>query len=579
MKTRNNLSWKIGGEAGFGIKSAGMMFGNIFMKAGYEIFDYTEYPSLIRGGHNTFHLIVDAKPVNSITYHIDVLVALNQETINKHIDEVSHGGVIIYDNGQAKLSPAKAKAKKINGLGLPLGELAKQAGNQLMRNVVAIGATLALVDQNLVIANRVVKANFKSKGQKVINQNLKALKLGFDYAKQNYKKDFVCCLKNIKKNDNILISANESLALGALAAGLNFYVAYPMTPSSSILHFLAGTAVKTGTVVKHAEDEIGVINMALGAANAGARAMVGTSGGGIALMTESLGLAALTETGIVMVNVQRVGPATGMPTWTEQGDLQFMLHAAPADFPRIVIAPGDAQEAFEVGADAMNLAEIYQTPVIIISDKLIAEGNTTVPKFSTKNIKINRGKLLKQAQLNKIKNYRRYKLSADGISPRVIPGMKGGLYIANSDEHDDYGFSDEESKNRIEQVDKRQAKLDTFAKKMPQPIIYGNPKAKKTIVFWGSNKGVLLDAYQRLDKKYQQKIKIMQIQYLWPFPAKFVTDVLSKSKDVLLVENNSNAQLGNLIAQETGIIIKNKFLKYDGRPFYREEITQKLKQF
>ncbi len=579
MKTRNNLSWKIGGEAGFGIKSAGMMFGKIFMKAGYEVFDYTEYPSLIRGGHNTFQLMVDAKSANSVTYHVDVLIALNQETIDKHLDEVSQGGVIIYDDSKAKLSPAKAKAKKINGLGLPLTDLAKQAGNQLMRNVVAIGATLALVDQNLTIANRVVKNNFKNKGQKVVDQNLKALKLGFDHAKENYKKDFICCLKSLKANDNILVSANESLALGALAAGLNFYVAYPMTPSSSILHFLASTAIKTGTVVKHAEDEIGVINMALGAANAGARTMVGTSGGGIALMTESLGLAALTETGIVMVNVQRVGPATGMPTWTEQGDLQFMLHAAPADFPRIVIAPGDIQEAYEIGAEAMNLAEIYQTPVIIISDKLIAEGNTTVPKFSTKNIKINRGKLLNQAQLGKIKNYRRYKLTNDGISQRTIPGMKGGLYIANSDEHDDYGFSCEESKNRIDQVHKRQAKLDTFAKKMPQPKIYGNSKAKNTIIFWGSNKGVLLDAYNRLEKKHQKKIKIMQLQYIWPFPKKFVANILKNSKNVLLIENNSNGQLGNLIAQETGILIKDKFLKYDGRPFYREEIIQKLKSF
>jgi 2-oxoglutarate/2-oxoacid ferredoxin oxidoreductase subunit alpha len=579
MKTRNNLSWKIGGEAGFGIKSAGMMFGKIFMKAGYEIFDYTEYPSLIRGGYNTFQLMVDVESAKSVTYHVDILIALNQQTITESLDEVSVNGVVIYDSAKVKLSPAKAKTKKINALGLPLGELAKQAGNQLMRNVVAIGATLALVDQNLTIANRVVKNNFKSKGQKIVDQNIKALKLGFDYTKQNYKQDFICCLKNLKANDNILISANESLALGSLAAGLNFYVAYPMTPSSSILHFLASTAVKTGTVVKHAEDEIGVINMALGAANAGARTMVATSGGGIALMTESLGLAALTETAIVMVNVQRVGPATGMPTWTEQADLQFMIHAAPADFPRIIIAPGDTQEAFEIGAEAMNIAEIYQTPVIIISDKLIAEGNTTVSKFSTKNIKINRGKLLNQAQLSKIKNYRRYKLSADGISPRTIPGMKGGLYIANSDEHDDYGFSCEESKNRIDQVHKRQAKLDNFAKKMPQPKIYGNPKAKKTVVFWGSNKGVLLDAYNRLERKYQQKIKIMQLQYIWPFPTKFVTDVLTKSKDILLIENNSNAQLGNLIAQETGILIKNKFLKYDGRPFYREEIIQKLKQF
>ena len=579
MKTKNNLSWKIAGEAGFGIKSAGMMFGKIFMRAGYEVFDYTEYPSLVRGGHNVFQLIVDTKPVNSVTRQVDVLVALNQNTITENLSDLCKEGVLIYDSDSVKVSAAKLKAGHLHGIGIPLGTIAKEAGNELMRNVAAIGATLALVEQPLTIANKVVREIFKHKGEKVVANNVKALKAGYDYIKKNYTDKFLCSLPTLDKRDNILISANESLAMGALAGGLNFYVAYPMTPSSSILHYLAKVAQKVGIVVKHAEDEISVINMALGAAHAGARSMVATSGGGFALMTEALGLASLTETPIVMVNVQRGGPATGIPTWTEQGDLQFMLHAAPGDFPRIVIAPGDAQEAFELGWQALNFAETYQLPVIILSDKLIGESNTTVKKFKTNHVKINRGKLLTQAQVSKMKKYLRYKVTEDGVSPRSLPGMKKGMFIANSDEHDEYGFSWESSENRIKQVDKRNRKLDAFTKVMPEPLVYGNPKAKKTVVFWGSNKGAILDSYVQLPDKIKKRIKILQIQYMWPFPKKFVSLILQNSKDVLLVENNSNGQLGNLIAQETGIQIKNRLLKYDGRPFYREEIISALKKF
>lgn len=578
MQNKNNLTWKIAGEAGFGIKSAGMMFGKIFMRAGYEVFDYTEYPSLIRGGHNTYQLVVDTKPVNSVYQKVDVLVALNQNTIKENLQELNSGGALIYDQEKVKVSPAMLKKSKIQGIAIPLTSIAKQSGNDLMRNVVALGATMYLVGQKLEIANKVVRENFSSKGKAVVDNNIKALQAGFDFVRENFKGHFMCQLPTIKAKDNIFITANEALALGAVAGGLNFYAAYPMTPSSSILHYLAKIAAKTGIVVKHAEDEISVANMALGASHVGARAMVATSGGGFSLMTETLGLVSLTETPLVMIDVQRGGPATGLPTWTEQADLQFMLHAAQGDFPRIVMAPGDATEAYEMGHLALNYADKYQLPVIILSDKLIGEGNTTVAKFDTKHIKIDRGKTLTQAQLNKIKEYRRYKISKDGISPRALPGMKGGLFIANSDEHDTYGYSEEGSQNRIDQVDKRARKLKEFAKEMPQPLVYGNPKAKKTIVFWGSNKGVILDSYVSLPDKIKSKIRIMQYQYLWPFPVEFSKKILANSKDVLVIENNPNGQLANLIAQETGIKIDNRLLKYDGRPFFREEITKVLKQ-
>ncbi|MBT4516525.1 MAG: 2-oxoacid:acceptor oxidoreductase subunit alpha [Candidatus Komeilibacteria bacterium] len=579
MKSKNNLIWKIAGEAGFGIKSAGMMFGKIFMRAGYEIFDFTEYPSLIRGGHNTYQLVVDIKPVNSVFKKVDILVALNQNTIKYNLVDMNKDGAFIYDSDKVKVSSAILSNNNIQGIAIPLTTIAKEAGGELMRNVVALGTTMYLVGQPLTIANKIVRETFSKKGKKIVDNNIKALKAGYDFVKANMEDEFMCKLPSLKAKDNILITANESLALGAVAGGLGFYAAYPMTPSSSILHYLAKIAAKTGLVVKHAEDEISVANMALGASHMGARSMVATSGGGFALMTETLGLVGLTETPLVMINVQRGGPATGLPTWTEQADLQFMLHAAQGDFPRIVMAPGDAGEAFEMGHQALNWADMYQLPVLILSDKLIGEGNTTVPRFNSKNVKINRGKILTQAQLNKIKEYGRYKVTQDGISPRALPGMKGGLFIANSDEHDAYGFSNEDSQNRIDQVDKRYRKLDEFRKIMPKPLIYGNPKAKKTVVFWGSNKGVVLDSYVALPDKIKSKIRIMQYQYLWPFDGEFTKQILNSSKDILLIENNPNGQLANLIAQETGIMIKNKLLKYDGRPFFREEIISALKKF
>lgn len=575
MQTRQNLSWKIGGEAGFGIKSAGMMLAKIFMKTGYETFDYTEYPSLIRGGHNTYQVMIDVLEVNSVTKSVDILVALNKETIDLHLAELSLGAVVIYDQDKIKnIRPQQG----VNFLPISLSQLASQAGGEVMRNVVALGATLAILSQPRHIADQVIKENFKNKGEQVVKNNLQALSAGYQEAKKIFHTDFMCQLPLVKKNNNILIASNEALALGALANGLNFYAGYPMTPSSTILQYLAGVAEKTGIVVKHAEDEISVINMALGAAHVGARAMTATSGGGFSLMTEALGLAGITETPIVVVNCQRPGPATGLPTWTEQGDLQFVLRAAQGDFPRIVIAPGDTSEAFHIGAEALNLAEIYQTPVIVLLDKFISEGSSTVPEFSARGLKIRRGKLLTQEQVNKLSKFDRYRLSADGISARSLPGMKNALFIANSDEHDGYGYTEESAQNRLEQMDKRTRKVDTFAKVMSQPIIHGNHKAKKTVVIWGSTKGPVLDAYHSLSRKQQSNIKILQLQYIWPLAKDFVAPILKKSKKVLLIENNSNAQLGQLITQETGFVFKNKLLKYDGRPFFREELIKALSE-
>jgi 2-oxoglutarate ferredoxin oxidoreductase subunit alpha len=571
-------TWKIGGEAGFGIKSAGLSFSKICARAGYEIFDGSDYPSLIRGGHNTYQVTVSDQPVYSLEQQVDLLVALNQNTVDFHWGELNHGAAVIYDKTTTKI-PKHDASHNIRLYHVPLKEIIKQAdGIIVMRNVVALGATLALMKLPFRLLEASLKEAFASK-PKLVPMNVRAAKAGYDYVQrayheEEYKIDLSHFTPRDKKHQRLIIPGNEAIALGALAAGCNFYVAYPMTPSSSILHYLAGVAASQKIIVKHAEDEISVINMALGAAHVGARAMIGTSGGGFALMVEALGLTAITETPLVIVEVQRPGPATGLPTWTGQADLQFVLHAAQDEFPRIILAPGDTEECFYLTAQAFNWAEQYQLPVIIRSDKYLAEGYRSTVPFDMKRIKINRGKLLSAAASARAKDFKRFKLTADGVSPRTLPGMKGGEFLANSDEHDEYGFSEESSANRIAQVDKRARKLESARQELTGAQVYGNPKAKKTIVAWGSTKGPILDALATM--KHGDEFKLLHLNIIWPFPTEAVTKVLERSKKVILMENNATGQLGNIIAQETGFEIRQKFLKYDGRPLFPEEIRQHL---
>ncbi|NTW22311.1 2-oxoacid:acceptor oxidoreductase subunit alpha [Candidatus Falkowbacteria bacterium] len=581
LKHHFRFTWKVGGEAGFGIKLAGLSFAKACMRAGYHTFDYTEYPSLIRGGHNTYQITIATEPVFSASREVEVLVALNKTTIDKHFEEMTEGSAIIYDGSEIKLNPAKFKAKKISLVSVPLKEISAATGGEIMRNVVAIGATAGLLNLPLSILNDIIKEQFAAKPQ-VIDQNIEALKQGQEYVKKHYGKiDFKVKLEPIAREKRLLIAGNEAMGMGALAAGVNFFAAYPMTPSTSLMLFLAAQAVKTGLVVKHAEDEISVINMALGAAHVGARAMCGTSGGGYALMGEGLGLCAVSETPLVMVDVQRPGPATGMPTWTDQGDLQFVLHSAQGEFPRIVAAPGDIEECFSITAEAFNWAEKYQLPVILLSDKFLGEGTGTVNPFDTSKVKIERGKLLAEGKIPK--NYKRYKVTDDGISPRTLPGMKDGIYWADSYEHTEQGFSSETIEDRIAQVDKRARKLVTAAKDLDGANWYGSPKARITLVAWGSTKGPILDAIKLLPADKQKQIALLHLNIIWPFPNKKVTEaikpvtgLLAKPKKVVLIENNSQAQLGQIIRQETGIEIKDKILKYDGRPFFPEELAEKI---
>ena len=374
--------------------------------------------------------------------------------------------------------------------------------------------------------------------------------------------------------NNIFITGNEAVALGAIAAGVRLYVSYPMTPASSILGYLAEEGPKYGMIVKQAEDEITSAIMAIGAAHAGTRSMCGTSGGGFDLMTEALSLSGITEIPFVCVLAQRPGPGTGAPTWTAQGDLNLALYAGHGEYPRIVIALSDAEDAFYLTAEAHNLAEKYQTPVIILTDKYLAETNFSVPKYDMKRIEIDRGKIVKVGEGND--DSKRYEITEDGVSPRWFPGDNIATFLANSDEHNSKGYSVEGAKELEEMLDKRLRKEVTILKDLPEPEIYGDPsKADLSIISWGSNKQVVKDTVNELEAQ-GKKIATIHFTYMWPLKTEKLVEFIKASKNPVIIEVNATGQFDKLIKRQTSLEIKSKLLKHDGRPFAYEELVEKL---
>lgn len=567
MAKQEFVSLKIGGQAGQGIKSAGLMFAKLSTRSGYHIYTYTEYPSLIRGGHNAMQICISKEEVTAPSTRTDLLIALNQETITKHLQEIPPGGGIIFDAD--KKFDFSIVDKKINLFLVPLSKLANAAGGQeLLINTVALGAATALLGGELKTLKNLISEEFSDKKQEVVEMNHKAIESGYNFATENFKDKLqkkLTPLPNVAPN--MILNGGEAAALGAIAAGLQFAAIYPMTPITGILTMLAAYQEKYGFIYKQPEDEIAAINMAIGGAYAGARSMTATSGGGFCLMTEGYGLAGMTETPVVIIMGMRTGPATGFPTWSGQGDLRFVLHAHQDDFPRIVLAGGDGKETFDLTMKAFNLAEKYQTPVVVLVDKNLCENDQSFLYFDEASYKIDRGKFTTE----KVDDFKRYALEEDGISTRTIPGT-GNYFLTNSDEHNTYGYSDEEGPNRNEQHRKRMTKLATCeANDMEAPQLYGPEKADLTIVSWGSNKGSILQAMKEFPN-----VNFLDITWMNPFPAEAIKKVLSKAKYLLDIECNYTAQLAGLIREKTGIEIENKFLKYDGRPFFVEEISEKL---
>jgi 2-oxoglutarate ferredoxin oxidoreductase subunit alpha len=564
----NGFSFKIGGEAGYGIMSAGVTFSKIASRSGYHVFDYSEYPSIVRGGHNVMQTTVSSEPTRSQLRHTDFLVALNQETVDLHKNELIQGSGILFDSQQGVKIKDIPKGVKLYDV--PINKIAREVGgSEIMRNTAAMGATMAALGGKLQHLKDLIKEEFAHKKPEVVKKNHETCQAGYDYVMKNFKSDIIDVLKpKSKTKPQMVLNGNEAIALGAIAGGMQFAAIYPMTPISGILHTLSPLQEKFKFIYKQPEDEISAINMAIGASFAGARSMTASGGGGFCLMTEAYGLAGITETPLVIIEGMRGAPATGLPTWTEQGDLRFVLHAHQGDFPRIVLAAGDIDEAFNLTMEAFNLAEKYQTPVLILVDKQVLESHKSTTPFNFKNYKINRGKLITKRQ----SNYERYGLEDDGISYRSIPGV-GNHFVANSDEHNKIGYSNEGAENRCEQMEKRMKKLEICAKTdMAKPRIYGPEDAELTLVSWGSNKGAILDAIREFDN-----VNYMHITWMNPFPADYVAEVLYNAKDVINIECNYTAQMGGLIREKTGIKINDNLLKYNGRPFFPEEIVEKIK--
>ena len=557
----------IGGAAGQGVHAITAPLAKTLVRQGGQVLFVQSFESRIRGGH-LFNLIrVSDRPLISSREGVDLLVALNQETVQLHQAELAPKGVLIYDASRVKELPAEGQRLALDPQALLPGEQVAE----IAINAGASGALLGLLSMPLEPLMELLLEAFLAKGREVVGWNHKAAAAGYKLAASLGPSHSLAAIPAPAKG-RLLISGHEALALGALAAGLQFLSGYPMTPWSSVLNAVGQRAARWGVVVEQAEDEIAAINMAIGASYAGVRAMTGSSGGGFSLMVEALGLAGCTETPLVIVEAQRPGPSTGHPTRTEQGDLSFVLAAGQGDFPRAVLAPGTPAQAFTLAARAFNLADRYQLPVFIITDQYLADTYFTheITDFPEK-IEINRA--LETGPATGL--YERYAITANGVSPRRLPGFGPELVVADSDEHTPDGHLTEDLQVRTQMHEKRLRKLKTLVKELNGITIYGPADAPLTLLCWGSSLGPVQEAVARL-KAAQTPARMVHLSELWPFPTEAVSAALRGSKKLVMVEMNATGQCHRLLRQETRLKADHLVLKYDGTPFTPEYILRGL---
>jgi len=524
-----NKVWtiKIAGPAGTGIKSAGLLLAKMLNESGYFLQDYSEYPSLVRGGHNTYQVSFSVNKVYCVHKKLDIFISLVAGHWQEHESEFKKETLIFADNDG-----------KIN---IPFKEICSELGGNIYANTISLGLLAFLLNLDKNFAKKNIEGAF---GNDSINS--KAFEMGYSWAEKNCQRLPIEKGKEIE--EKIIVDGNEAVGWGLYKAGLEMFVSYPMTPASGLLHFLAKNMDEFKIKVIHPEDEIAVASIASGASMAGTRSAVGTSGGGFALMTETISFNAQAGLGVVYFLSQRPGPATGMPTWTSQGDLLFAVHSGHGEFPKIVLAAGDHEEAFELGKLALNLANKFDIPVIILSDKNLSESSANTRDFNKEKIE-------------KIK------------SQKVVPGKGQKIKLYNSYEHNDEGFSVEGAEESKKATDVRLNKINDILAAMPKVNLYGNNKAKKIIVAWGSSKGAVLEALKEMKNK--EDFAFLQIKGMWPLDPK-IGQIISAFKEKILVENNAAGQLETLLKSQMTVEFTKKLLKYDGRPFFPEEIKEAL---
>jgi 2-oxoglutarate ferredoxin oxidoreductase subunit alpha len=563
---------KVGGEAGQGVQTIGDALARVCLRSGYHVFSHQDYESRVRGGHNFYQIRISEQPLSASRGRIDILVALDRESIVRHKHELAESGIIMYDS-----SSLKQKYDTPSFFDIPFVDLAvKNGGMPIMANTVATGAVLGILGMELARFFESIAETFREKGDAVVTANRSAARAGHEFAAKNCTG---CSFspKDVDAKPRMLMNGVESIALGALASGCRFYAAYPMTPSTGIMNYLAAKEQAYGIVVEQAEDEIAAINMALGASFAGARAMTGTSGGGFALMVEGLSLAGMTETPIVIALGQRPGPATGLPTRTEQGDLQFALSAGHGEFPRVVFAPGTPREAFFLTNKAFDLAEKYQIPALILFDTYLADALWTfdgldIGKSRSTNYRLRGESFGKQAE------YRRHALTENGISPLGVPGDAGHVVVTDSDEHDESGHIIEDAATREKMVKKRLlTKLPHLKREIAAPYFYGAPNPQAVIVGWGSTFGVLKECIDVLAKS--ASIAMLHFRELFPFPLTEKFDFiqyLQNADTTICIEHNATGQFARLMRAETGHEFSAHIHRFDGRPFTVEGLAGEI---
>ena len=589
----NRLSWLIGGAQGSGINVSAEVFARACKRAGLNVFSNIEYHSNITGKHAYYRVRVNQKKIHSPVDRVDLLLALDRETLfgdvdashqthRGHVRQVEPNGGIIYD-AEVGVTPEEIGRDDVRLYPVPYGEVMKDglaAGgvdyeprrHDIMRNMISVAASFALLEMDLDVIVDMLRERLGPDRQHLVGLNELILNATAEYVYREYGTDFPVNLEGREAGqDSLLIRGCDAAALGKIHAGCSFQSYYPIAPATEESEILSSVQSEYPITVLQGEDEIACMNMATGAAHAGARAATATSGPGFSLMGEGLGFASMIETpGPVLSVYQRGGPSTGLPTRQSQGDLRFAIQPGHSEFPHVVMAPGDVQETFSLTFKAFNYGDRYQVPVIVLMDRFLANSFWTMDKLDTDGLVIDRGEFFDPED----DDYRRHLVTESGISPRSIPGQAGGQFVTSSDEHNEYGKISEGILNRHDQVEKRMRKLARIDQESPATDrweLHGREDAELTVVAWGSTKGAILDAIPAV-KRMGMTVNFLQIKMLWPFPREEVRPILERANILVLLEDNHDGQLGQLIAEETGILIDRKLLKYNGRPFSQNEV-------
>jgi 2-oxoglutarate/2-oxoacid ferredoxin oxidoreductase subunit alpha len=570
-----DLSVMIGGRAGDGVLFTGNVLAKLLKRHGWEIVTSRDFPSNIRGEATCYTVRASLDKIYGLSDQVNILLAFDCDAILAHLPEIAENGIVFCD-GQGLISPPEDQARGKTFHRFALRALARERfGQEIYKNVIALGALSYVLDLDPSLVDGIISEMFlKRKGEAVVRTNIEAARFGYEKAGEITAETERHPLTRKADEDRILISGDEAIGLGALAAGCRYFAAYPICPASEIWQWLVHYLPDFGGVVVQTEDELAALNMTLGASFAGARAMTSTSGPGASLMMEAFSLAGMAEIPAVVAHVQRLGPATGMPTKSQQGDILQWIFGSHGEFPRIVLAPGTVGECFDLTVGAFNLADKYQCPVIILTELDMGQNFRTTRAVDFSGVRIDRGKLLSPEKLMSLSDFKRYEITEDGISPRSLPSWKNGVHLAESLEHDEKGYRDEDPLNRRRMMEKRMRKLDHAAPDLFPPRIWGCQKAEVGFIGFGSTLGAILEAMEQLRAK-DVASRFLQLRTLWPFPAAEIKQFLAESRDIYVVEHNFSGQLAALIKSQVSPCqeLKN-IVNYSTTPFTPRQIVE-----